>query len=82
MNVLKEMFPEVPETTIQQLRIIQNMSTNDVIDVLVSQQEKAKPPTLQMLLARHAHETLDANSEFLVTEAVCGTRRGYSTREL
>ena len=66
MKVLKEMFPEVSERMIRQLRIVQNMSTNEVIDALVSQQEKAKPPTLPMLLARHAHEMLDVNNEFVI----------------
>ena len=66
MKVLKGMFPEVPERTIRQLRIVQNMSTNEVIDALVSQQEKAKPPTLPMLLAQYAHEMLDVNNEFVI----------------
>ena len=56
INVLKEVFPEVPEDTIRQLRIEQNLSMNQVIDILVSQQEKAKPPSLPALLIRHAQD--------------------------
>ena len=45
------------KTTIRQLRLEQNMSTNDVIDVLVSQQEKNKSLPLQALL--HCHSRLN-----------------------
>ena len=54
VKVLKEMFPEVPDSTIRHLRVEQSMSTNDVIDMLISQQEKAKPISLQVALARHS----------------------------
>ena len=42
----------MPHATIRQLRIDQSL--NDVIDILVSQQERAKPTNLQALLARHS----------------------------
>ena len=41
------------------------MTTNQVIDVLVSQRETEKPLTLPVLLSRHASEMIDLN-EFLV----------------
>ena len=66
VSVLQEMFPEVQETTIRQLRLEQNMSTNDVIDVLVSQQEKNKSLPLQALLHRHSRLNIEDNDEYLL----------------
>lgn len=66
------MFPEVPKDTIRQLRIEQNLSMNQVTDVLVSQLEKAKPPSLPALLIRHAQDNIDANDDiFIKTNRSC-----------
>ena len=58
------MFPEVPHATIRQLRIDQFL--NDVIDILVSQQEKAKPTNLQALLARHSEGIINTHDDYLL----------------
>jgi N-acetylglutamate synthase/N-acetylornithine aminotransferase len=58
VNALKEMFPDVQENTIRHLRTEQNMSTNDVIDILVSQQQKCKAPSVQSILARHCQQKI------------------------
>ena len=66
VHILKEMFPDIQECTIRQLRLEQNMSTNDVIDVLVSQQEKSKSLPLQALLLRHSRVNIEDNNEYLL----------------
>ncbi len=66
VNALKEMFPDVQENTIRHLRMEQNMSTNDVIDILVSQQEKCKAPSVQSILARHCQQNINVDDEYLL----------------
>ena len=49
-----------------------NLSMNQVTDVFVSQQEKAKPPSLPALLIRHAQDNIDANDDiFIKTNRCC-----------
>lgn len=57
------MFPEVHDSTIRHLRIEQNMSTNDV---LISQQEKAKPVSLQVTLASHSHQIINFHDDYVL----------------
>lgn len=66
VSFLKEMFPGVPPGTIRHLRIDQSLSNNDVIDILVSQQEKAKQLTLPALLAHHSEEVIDFRDDYLL----------------
>lgn len=61
MQILQEMFPTTPTETIRSLRTENTM--NQVIDILVSQQEKNKPITLSALLIRHASEIMDGNEK-------------------
>lgn len=65
------MFPEVQRGTIRQLRIEQSLSNNDVIDILVSQQEKAKPLSLQALLARHSEGVISTQNDYLLRTNQC-----------
>ena len=65
MQILQEMFPTTPNETIRSLRTENTM--NQVIDILVSQQEKNKPITLSALLIRHASEIMDGNENVLKT---------------
>ena len=54
----------MPHATIRQLRIDQSL--NDVIDILVSQQEKAKPTNLQALLAWHSEGIINPHDDYLL----------------
>ena len=65
------MFPDVPHGTIRQLRVDQSLSNNDVIDILVSQQEKTKPLTLQALLARHSEGIINTQDDYLLRTNRC-----------
>ena len=77
------MFPEVQENTIRHLRVEQNMSTNDVIHILVSQQEKCKTPTVQSILARHCQQNINVDDEYLLkTDIACGKKHKFSTNAL
>jgi hypothetical protein len=63
------------------------MSTNEAIDVVVSQHEKAKPLSLPALLARHTDENINMQDDYLVktnrrvlwNKAVVFYKRGITT---
>ena len=52
--------------TIRHLRIEQKLNINQVIDVIVSQQEKSKPPSLSALLVSHSQQIMDLGDEYLI----------------
>lgn len=82
---MKEIFPDVAEDTIRQLR--SHMSTNEVIDILVSQHEKAKLLSLPALLAHHTRENIDmqddnvlkTNRRVLWNKAMVFYKKGITT---
>ena len=82
---MKENFPDVAEDTIRQLH--SRMSTNEVIDILVSQHEKAKLLSLPALLAHHTRENIDmqddnvlkTNRRVLWNKAMVFYKRGITT---
>lgn len=68
IRVLMEMFPSVREDAIRRLRIGQRLSTNAVIDVLVSENEKSKEPTsVSTILSDAAHLLIDEDDEYFMT---------------
>ena len=71
------MFPTTPNETIRSLWTENTM--NQVIDILVSQQEKNKLITLSALLIKHASEvmTMDGNKNVLKTDMSYGIRQNF-----
>ena len=60
------MFPNVDSDTIRNLRVEQNLSLNQVIDVLLGNEHTARKLSLTALLSKHSRENTDTRNENII----------------
>ena len=66
VNALKEIFPEVQESTMRHLRIKQNMSTSELLIFSLVSKRKCKAPPVHSILTRHCQENINVDDEYLL----------------